>query len=147
MLVESKECALMWRGCVDVVAICNLTQLKIDIDVFNPETGAVEERQSYEPDSDFPWQVDDANKPNQLFSEQKIKTMKLINYKNSHFNLIIDKEHPLYPKTDVNKVINREKCKHCKVTFTEQHKMRDHMKKLHGDNLEKKTKSLQTRRP
>ena len=63
--------------------------------------------------------------------------MKLINYKDSHFDLIIDKEHPLYPKTDVKKVINREKCKHCKATFIEQNKMRDHMKKLHGDKLEK----------
>ena len=47
-LLENKDAIFMWRGCVDVVAICNPTQLKIDIDVFNPEIGAVEERQSYE---------------------------------------------------------------------------------------------------
>ena len=37
----------MWRGCVDVVAMCNLTQFKIDIDIFDPQTGKVIEKQSY----------------------------------------------------------------------------------------------------
>ena len=51
----------------------------------------------------FPWQDDDANKPSKLFSNQKIKTMKLINYKETHFNLIIEKDHPLYPQKDTIK--------------------------------------------
>ena len=37
-LVESKECSFMWRGCVDVIAMCNLTQLKVGIDIFDPKT-------------------------------------------------------------------------------------------------------------
>ena len=49
-LVESKECSFMWRGCVDIVAMCNLTQLKVDIDIYDPRTEKVMERQSYEPD-------------------------------------------------------------------------------------------------
>ena len=77
----------MWRGCVDVVAMCNLAQLNIDI--FDPEKGAVVERQSYKPDINFPWQEDDANKPSKHFSNQNITTMKLINYIETHFNLII----------------------------------------------------------
>ena len=87
----------MWRGSIDVVAICNLTQLQVNI--FDPEKGAVVERQSYEPVVDFPWLVEAANKPSKLFSNQKIKTMKLISYKETHFNIITDKDHPLYPKT------------------------------------------------
>ena len=63
----------MWRGCVDVVAMCNLTQLKVYIDIFDPVRGVVVERQSYEPDADFPWQCDDANKPSKLFANQNIK--------------------------------------------------------------------------
>ena len=102
-LMESNECSFMWRGSVDVVAICNLTQLKVNIDVFDPEKGEVVETQSYEPDHDFPWQEDDANKPSMLFSNQNIKTMKLINYKETHFNLIIEKDHPLYPQKDTIK--------------------------------------------
>ena len=61
----------MWRGSVDVVAICNLTQLKVNIEVFDPEKGAVVERQSYEPDVDFPWLDEDANKPSKLFFQSK----------------------------------------------------------------------------
>ena len=62
-------------------------------DIFNPplfdtETNTVENVQTFQPTSNFPWNENDPTKPtNQKFNR---KFMKLLNYKNMHFNLIID---------------------------------------------------------
>ena len=54
----------MWRESVDVLGIANLTQMEIEVDIYNNVTGKVEEIQNYKPDPIFPWKVEDANKPN-----------------------------------------------------------------------------------
>ena len=121
-LVESKECSFMWRGCVDVVAMCNLTRLNVDIDIFDLATGKVVERQSYKPDEDFPWLEEDANKPSKLFSNQNISNMKLINYKDSHFNLIAEKDHLLISKSNIFEKSTNQNCyicqKSCEANIT-----------------------------
>ena len=73
--------------------------------------------------------------PANFFFNQKIKTMKLINYKETHFNLIIDKDHPLYPKTEITNEIPFEKCKHCQKCFTEPHKMNNHIRKCQEEKV------------
>ena len=121
----------MWRGCVDVIAMCNLTQLKVDIDIFDPKTEKVIERQSYEPDTDFPWLEEDANKPSQIFASQNIPRMKMINYKDSHFNLIIEKDHPLLSKTNISTVVEKVNCNICDQTMADKSTLNDHMNRFH----------------
>ena len=61
--------------------------------------------------------------------------MKLINYKETHFNLIIEKDHPLCPEKDTTKETPIEKCKHCQETFTEPHKINEHIRKCQKGNV------------
>ena len=136
-LVESKECSFMWRGCVDIVAMCNMTQLKVDIDIFDPATGKVVERQSYEPDTDFPWLEEDANKPSKLFSNQNIGKMKMINYKDSHFNLIIEKDNLLLSKTNLQKEVMNDNCNICQKSIEVNSTINDHIKKYHKEEMKK----------
>ena len=51
----------------------------------------VEEIHKYEPDPSFPWKAEDANAPQQ----NHYADMKLLNYKNTHFDLIVNQGHPL----------------------------------------------------
>ena len=90
-LVSSIEASYMWRNSVDVIALANLTNMPIEVTVFDPKTGLVEEIQNYEPFAEFPWKEKDPNKPNDI-GQQK---MKLINYKGLHFNLIVEKNGPI----------------------------------------------------
>ena len=89
-----------------------------------------------EPDVDFSWLEDDANKANKLFASQNVKTMKLINYKESHFNLIIEKDHPLFPKTVTPNTTTKDRCKHCQKTFSSQNMIK-HMDNCHKEKIEK----------
>ena len=136
-LVESVECSFMWRGCVDVIAMCNLTQLKVEIDIFDPKTDKVIERQSYEPDSDFPWLDEDANKPSKLFANQNITKIKMINYKDSHFNLIIEKDHPLLSKTNVTANIVKDRCNICQQIIEDHSTINEHMNIFHNKEIQK----------
>ena len=80
--------SFMWRDGFDIQALTDMTQLPIEVTVYNNETNLVENVQTFEPTPNFPWNENDAMRP----TTQKFKrnTMKLINYKNQHFNLIVD---------------------------------------------------------
>ena len=91
MLVTSPEACFMWRGSADVIALADFTQMKIEIAVYNQHTDKVEQIQNYEPDLGFPWKPEDANAPRQ----NNYSGMKLLNYKNTHFDLIVKKGHSL----------------------------------------------------
>ena len=93
-LVEARKGILMWRNCVDVVALCNLTKTEIDIVVLDEGQPTVE-KFSFKPDDKFEWDKDDKFKPN--FEGERVNgKMTILNYKNRHFNLIINKKHALY---------------------------------------------------
>ena len=136
-LVESKECSFTLRGCVNVVAMCNLTQLNVDIDIFDPTTAKVVERQSYKPDEDFPWLEEDANKPSKLFSNQNISNMKLINYKDSHFNLIVEKDHLLISISNIFEKSMNQKCYICQKSIEANITMKEHTGKHHREEMKK----------
>ena len=97
MLVSSPEACFMWRGSADVIGLTNFTNMKIEIAIYNQGTNLVEEIQKYEPDLDFPWKPEDANAPRQ----NNYPDMKLLNYKNTHFDLIVQKGHPLLGQVPV----------------------------------------------
>ena len=99
MLVTSPEACFMWRGSADIIGLTNFTQMKIEIAIYNQHTNMVEEVQKYEPDQSFPWKSEDINvpKPNQYTD------MKMINYKNTHFDLIVKKGQPLLGQVNTNK--------------------------------------------
>ena len=80
--------SFMWRNGFDIQALTDMTNLPIEVTLFNALTNSVENIQTFQPTPDFPWKENDAMKP----TTQKYKRdfMKLINYKNQHFNLIID---------------------------------------------------------
>ena len=91
MLVTSPEACYMWRGSADIIGVTNFMQMSREVTVYNQHTNQVEEIQKYEPDLNFPWKQEDANAPKlNQYSE-----MKLLNYKNTHFDLIVHKDHPL----------------------------------------------------
>ena len=91
MLVTSPEACFMWRGSADVIGLTNFTNMKIEIAIYNQDTNTVEEIQKYEPDLKFPWKSEDANAPR----NNNYPDMKLLNYKNTHFDLIVNQGHPL----------------------------------------------------
>ena len=136
-LVESKECSFTLRGCVDVVAMCNLTQVNVDIDIFDPTTGKVVEKQSYKPDEDFPWLEEDANKPSKLFYNQNISNMKLINYKDSHFNLIIEKYNILISKSNIFVKSMIQNCYICQKSCEANITMKEHIERHHKEEMKK----------
>ena len=84
---------------MDIIGLTNFTQMKIEIAVYNQHTNMVEEIQTYAPDQSFPCKLEDTNvpKPNQY------PDMKLFNYKNTHFDLIVEKGHPLLGQFLTNK--------------------------------------------
>ena len=87
-LVSSQKMSFMWRDGFDIQALTDMTQLSIEVTVYNNETNLVENVQTFEPTPNFPWNENDAMKP--TTQKYKRNTMKLINYKNQHFNLIVD---------------------------------------------------------
>ena len=82
----------MWRGCVDVIATSNMTNMEIDIIIF--EEGKVPEIRIFKPDHKFPWKDDDPMKPMNWPKVSQGK-MTVLNYKNTHFNLIVNPKHML----------------------------------------------------
>ena len=91
-LQESKEAAFKWNTCVDVIAITNMTQL--DIDVIVHEEGKKPIMNKFKPDPLFPWRVDDKMAP--TFENKEVRgKMTILNWKNTHFNLIVGPEHML----------------------------------------------------
>ena len=85
---------MMWRNCVDVIALSNLLKTEIDIVVLDEDNSRVEQF-SFKPDDKFKWNTDDKFKPN--FEGERLNgKMTILNYKNRHFNLIIDKNHALF---------------------------------------------------
>ena len=91
-LQESHEAAFMWRGCVDVIAMCNMANM--DIDMIIHEEGKTPEKQLFRPDHKFPWREDDPMKPPNwpVMTQGKIT---VLNWKNMHFNLIVGPQHML----------------------------------------------------
>ena len=89
-LVSSQEMSFMWRNGFDVQALTDMTHLPIEVTVFNAESNSVENIQTFEPTPNFPWNENDSMKP--TTQKYKRNKMKLIKYKNQHFNLIVD-EH------------------------------------------------------
>ena len=82
----------MWRESHDIIALANFTKMPIEVVVYDQETNTIEEpTQKYNPDPEFPWNANDANAPN----DNQYEKMHLLNYKNSHFNLIVKEDHPL----------------------------------------------------
>ena len=91
-LQESWEAAYMWRGCVDVIAASNMMNMDIDIIIY--EEGKVPEKKEYKPDTKCPWREDDPMKPRN-WPERSQGKMTVLNYKNTHFNLIVGPKHML----------------------------------------------------
>ena len=60
-LAESKEAIYMWRGCVDIIGLCNICQMDIDCIVYME--GTAPEVRHFSPNPDFPWKDDDTMKP------------------------------------------------------------------------------------
>ena len=91
-LMESKRSTYMWRGCVDAIALSNM--MNIDIDILIHEEGKNPEIKSYKPDPEFPWKQDDLMR---MLTVNKIKQGKMVvlNWKNTHFNLIVGPQHML----------------------------------------------------
>ena len=89
-LQESNRAAFMWRGCVDVIAMSNMANIEIKVIIH--EEGKQPEIQLYKPDPKFPWKQED---PMRILSEKKIKQgqMIVLNWKNTHFNLIVGPMH------------------------------------------------------
>ena len=79
--------------------------MKIEIAIYNLNTDQVEAIPKYEPDLDFPWKPEDANAP----KLNNYPDMKLLNYKNTHFDLIVQKGHPLLEQVPVESRENVEK--------------------------------------
>ena len=140
-LVSSSEASYMWRESHDMIALSNFTNMEVEVIVYDQETKVIEEPvQQYKPDHEFPWKEEDANAPN----ENNYQKMKLLNYKNCHFNLIVKEDHPLITsssdtnnlesttqnttsvkvvktkrKTEIN-VTKDVLCKKCETTFKKQ---------------------------
>ena len=70
-----------------------MTQLPIEVTVYNNEKELVEIVQTFEPTPNFPWKENDAMKP--YTQRYKRQNMKLINYKNLHFNLFADENYEI----------------------------------------------------
>ena len=86
-LAESEEAILMWRGCVDIIAVSNMLQMDVDCIVY--QEGKTPEVRYFSPDPKFPWHEDDEDKPknNEI---RKYNKMTILNYKDTHFNLVVE---------------------------------------------------------
>ena len=98
-LVSSPEASYMWRESHDMIALTNFTKMPVEVIVHDQESNKIEEpTQQYVPDPDFPWKEFDANSPN----ENHYPKMQILNYKNCHFNLIVNEDHPLVSNSGSN---------------------------------------------
>ena len=86
-LVSSQEMSFMWRNGFDIQALTDMTNMPIEVTLYDPETTSVENVQTFEPNPNFPWNDNESYRPNT--PKYRRNMMKLINYKNLHFNLIV----------------------------------------------------------
>ena len=91
-LAEAPEAAFMWRGCVDIIGLSNM--FRMDIDCIVHLDGTEPQIHHFSPDPDFPFMDEDIMKPKDLTMRLQSK-MTILNYKDNHFNLIIDKNSML----------------------------------------------------
>ena len=87
-LMSSPGAVYMWRGCLDIIALSNM--LRMDVDCIVHEEGSVPEVYHFSPDLKFPFNDEDILKPKNP-EELKYPKMTVLNYKNNHYNLIVDK--------------------------------------------------------
>ena len=91
-LQESREAAYKWSSCVDVMGVSKMTQL--DIDIIVHEEGKEPFLNVFKTVAKFPWKSDDKMRP--TFAKKEIQgKMTVLNWKNTHFNLIVGPEHML----------------------------------------------------
>ena len=88
-LVEAEEAEFIWRGCVDIIALTNHLQMDVDCIVY--QEGTMTEVKHFCPDPEFPLKEDDTNKPGSP-GERNYPKMTILNYKDVHFNLVVEKE-------------------------------------------------------
>ena len=110
-LVSSQEMSFMWRNGFDIQALTDMTNMPIEVTLYDPATHLVENIQTFQPSPNFPWKENDSTKP---VTHKYNKTMiKFINYKNTHFNLIVGEDdvivNMLVPKENVTQnFLNKE---------------------------------------
>ena len=97
-LQESTEAVYMWRDSVDVIAISNSHTVEIDVIVY--EEGKQPETRYFKPDFQFPWKKEDPMKPVNSMTMKQAK-MVVINWKDTHFNLIVGPNHMIYKKASL----------------------------------------------
>ena len=114
--------------------MCNLTKTEIDIVVLD-ETKPSVEKFSFKPDDKFKWNKDDKFKPN-VEDERLNGKMTVLNYKNRHFNLIIDKNHALFQVGSLK--FQQEKSKNNKKLVETLFKKNTLVKELSASHLSEK---------
>ena len=63
--------------------------------------------------------------------------MKMINYKDSHFNLIIEKDHLLLSKSSTTKSSMNDTCNICQKIIEAHSTMKEHIEKQHKEEIKK----------
>ena len=63
--------------------------------------------------------------------------MKMIKYKDSYFNLIIEKDHLLLSKSDMTQYTMNETCNICQKIIKTNSTMKEHIEKYHNEKLQK----------
>ena len=118
-----------------------MTNISIEVTLFDPETNLVESVQTFEPSPNFPWKENDSMKPN--IQKYKRNMIKLLNYKNQHFNLIVGEDdeivNMLVPKKKVSQAVNDEN-----VQKDDNHALKDltHRLKLSEDSKKELAQKL-----
>ena len=77
---------------MDMIGLSNM--LRMDIDCIVHLEGTEPQVYHFCPDPDFPFQEEDKIKPNNPM-DRKYPKMTVLNYKNNHYNLIVDKDSML----------------------------------------------------
>ena len=67
----------------------------------------------------------------------KRPNMKIINYKDSHFNLIIEKDHLLLSKSSMTQNTMNDICNICQKSIETNSTMKEHIEKHHKEELQK----------
>ena len=133
----------MWRSCVDIIAISNMLRMSVECIVH--EVGSVPVVYKFSPDQDFPFLDEDIFKPKDP-TELKYPKMTVLNYKNNHFNLIVEKDSMIAQigsfsfqrKLEKNRNINQVKS--TTTLETKLYQKIDNLEKALKDKIEKNTK-------
>ena len=89
-LVFSQEMSFMWSNGFDIQALTDMTNISIEVTLFDPETNLVKNVQTFEPSPNFPCKENDSMKPK--VQKYKQNMIKLLNYTNLYFNLIVGED-------------------------------------------------------